>query len=102
MTEETLLEETRLVFNTGKPKWPGQFTDSKTFLQQAKIVGSYNNFNPYVAEEMVNFFGEVQYRLAREYSVAVYVKSSKDVPIGAFYADEADREDETTWRFWWD
>ncbi len=68
----------------------GEYTDAETFLKGAKIVGSYNEFDENIAENLVSSFGkDKQYRLARESSVAVYIK-----PVDSIdgWADEIDVE----------
>lgn len=87
-------------------KWNGSWVDSETFLNQADIVGGYNNFNPNVAAEIVRFFGpDKEYRLAREYTVAVYVRPVTTAPpLGSFGAGEMYFPEGSTNEFylWWD
>jgi hypothetical protein len=55
-------------------EWSGVYVSSATFLKQVKVVGDYNNFNPQVAQRLVDKFGDgAKYRLAREQAVVVYV-----------------------------
>jgi len=88
--------------------WEGIYTDAETFLKQAEIVGEYNLFNPEVAKKLVDLLGrDKKYRLAREYSVAVYVKGvGEDVDLEKLReelsADEADFEEKSELRLWWD
>lgn len=111
--EVKLLRETRNVYadsvmpfeqakNIRSLSWEGEYTDSLTFLKQAEIVGGYNNFSLEAAKKLVEFYGhETKYRLARENSVAVYVKSQKKVERRFALADEVDTSKGET-RFWWD
>ena len=88
--------------------WEGIYTDAETFLKQAKIVGEYNLFNPEVAKKLVDLLGrDKKYRLAREYSVAVYVKEvGEDVDLEKLQeelsADEVYFVKKGELRLWWD
>ena len=94
--------------------WPGEQTDYKTFLKQVEIVGDYNEFGVSIARDLVNVAGEdSMYRLAREGSVAVYVKLTpermktnvhfhqKDLE-DVLEVDEFTLEDNGEYRLWWD
>jgi len=90
--------------------WPGVWTDKNTFLKQAEMVGGYNVFDEDIAKGLVQDFGDRQYRLAREGSVAVYIRPVKKVEMGllkgsegpnAFGEDEHDL-DGNELRLWWD
>jgi len=88
--------------------WEGIYTDADTFLKQAEIVGEYNLFNPNVAEKLVDLLGrDKKYRLARESSVAVYVKEvGEDVDLEKLQeelsADEVYFVKKGELRLWWD
>ena len=93
--------------------WQGEYADGEMFLKQSEIVGKYNLFSPDVAREIVDFFPEgTQFRLAREGSVAVYIKLDgacqmyiklRGNPLndGCFLSDEIHLEKEEL-RLWWD
>lgn len=83
--------------------WVGEYTNKDTFLEQVDIVGKYNKFSPDVARRIVDHFGDkVQYRLARESSVAVYIKpQTAEVDKGIFLADEVSLKGDEL-RLWWD
>lgn len=54
-------------------KWEGVYTDSDTFLKQAKIVDEYREFSPKIAETLVNAVGVGEnYKLARNGGPAVF------------------------------
>lgn len=90
--------------------WPGTWIDGDTFLKAAEIVNGYNAFDTGVARSIVQMFGDRQYKLARESSVAVYIKPVKEEEMGwlrgsegwnTFGADEEDLEGDML-RLWWD
>ena len=84
--------------------WDGVWTDAETFLDQCRIVHQYNEFNIEVANQLVDFFKDKQFRLARESSVAVYIKPVDNEAMNAtnrFRQDETRREGNEL-RLWWD
>ena len=94
--------------------WAGKETNASTFIEQAKLIRGYNEFNPEVAQKVVDTFGEnATYRMGREASVVVYVKGGKQLPPkteAAYHqtrydlkADEFDKVPGTDeFRIWWD
>ena len=55
--------------------WNGYWKDGKTFIEQCEIIGRYNNFDVDVAKKIVEHFPDREFRLGREYSVVVYIRS---------------------------
>jgi hypothetical protein len=98
--------------------WEGIWTDAKTFIKQCEIVESYNSFDVSVAKIMVKYFKGKQFRLAREGSVAVYVRPlteeefdyinpREEDGFGKFEVSGEFAQDETSLdgdilRLWWD
>jgi len=91
--------------------WDGVWTDAKTFLDQCKIVGGYNGFNIDVANDLVFYFKGKEFRLAREGSVAVYIRPveqqkfnylNSETGARTYKFDEASLEGGNTVRLWWD
>jgi hypothetical protein len=94
--------------------WPGMYTDGQTFIEQCKIVSGYNNFDVDTAKFLVRFFTNKQFRLAREGSVAVYIRPiSKEELDDDFWSDMKHEDsdlfdqDESSLegdelRLWWD
>lgn len=96
--------------------WQGIWTDANTFVEQCKIVGSYNEFDESVAERLALHFKNKEFRLAREGSVAVYLRPitdsefkklavvAREETIGKVYfeQDEESLEDNNILRLWWD
>lgn len=96
--------------------WAGVYTDAATFIEQAKIIKGYNNFDVNAAKQIVKFLKGKEYRLGREGSVVVYVspvsnedldlimeedEESKEQTSDVFGQDETDLEGEEL-RIWWD
>jgi hypothetical protein len=55
-------------------QWSGLYADSDTFLKQAKIVATFNNFTPEMAKLLVDKFGEsAKYKLSRDGGVYAYI-----------------------------
>lgn len=88
--------------------WKGEWTDAETFVKQADVVGEYNFFSPDVARALVKYIRDrsAKYRLGREKSVVVYVKTNKKVSLDYITknlgADDVSWIDESTLRIWWD
>ena len=85
--------------------WAGEYVGPGIFKDQAEVVSMYNEFRGLdTANAIVRYFGEdTLYRLGRESSVVVYVKSDKALPPdGSFMADEIDEEKPGEIRLWWD
>jgi hypothetical protein len=61
-----------------------------------KIVPEYNDFK---AEKILNLPEDSMIKIAREYSVCLYVRTSQ--PISKKFANEVDFKD-GVWRLWWD
>lgn len=101
----------------------GTYTNAETYIEQARKIRSYNEFNKEIAKRVVATFGEnASYRLGREGSVVTYIKDCDTLPEGllAHYntsydndaeptlmrqlmADELDKVEETgEIRIWWD
>jgi len=83
----------------------GEYTDKDTFLKQVEIVGSYNVFDLDIAKRIVDSMTDsTQYRLAREGSVAVYIRTdelnAKEI-AEEFDADESSFSNGEL-RLWWD
>lgn len=93
--------DTEVAFDIRSLTWSGQYVDAMTFLKQAKIVGEYNAFNPGIAKEITEVYPNSQFRLAREGSVAVYVKPASKAGRYSFDADEVDLNGDEL-RIWWD
>jgi hypothetical protein len=71
---DSLISDPQVYAAVRKQNWDGIYTDSKTFLQQAKIVGDYGSFNSSSAKAIVDKVGEGEkYKLAREIRPVVYV-----------------------------
>jgi len=108
---DSLIDEPKVYGAIRNLKWTGAYANSETFLKQAKIVGSYNEFNPDIAKRLVDAIGDgAKFRLAREGSVAVYFtirdtdkKVSLETLKGIVRADEADPTGNPgEARLWWD
>ena len=84
--------------------WPGVWTDSRTFIKQCEIVEEYNRFNLDVAKMLLPYFRGRQFRLARESSVAVYIRPILVDQDGDFFDFNQSETsiDGTTLRLWWD
>ena len=91
----------------------GEYVDASTFIKQAEIIGIHNEFDVGIAKKLVELMSRlvgsmVKYRLAREYSVAVYIKSPKNSSVdlseleNKLKADESSLEDSKEIRLWWD
>jgi hypothetical protein len=115
--DQSSIDETKLAYSdsvkqgdysTRNLDWAGKETNANTYLEQAKIVGSYNEFDPDIAQEVVNTFGDkATYRMGREGSVVTYVKGGNfPVPTGTqekLKADEFTHNQKTgEVRIWWD
>jgi len=70
---DSLISDPQVYAGVRKQNWDGIYTDSKTFLQQAKIVGDYGSFNSSAVKAIVDRIGEGEkYKLAREIRPVVY------------------------------
>jgi hypothetical protein len=67
-------------------------------LVKAGMPGGYNEFN---AEVLTKLPDDAQIQFAREYSPCIYVKGTKPSKA-ALKADEISKEDDGTFRVWWD
>ena len=71
---DSLIDDPKTYGQLRNLNWDGVYSNSETFLKQAKIVGSYNNFTSEIAKRLTDRFEDsAKYRLAREGSVAVYI-----------------------------
>lgn len=71
---------------------------AKEMMAKALGGGNYNNFTPSIFDL---FPANAQFQLAREGSVALYVKGGKLPSARKVCADEKDKFGEFT-RYWWD
>ena len=67
-------------------------------LVKAGMPEGYNEFN---AEVLAKLPDDAQIQFAREYSPCIYVKGTKPSKA-ALKADEISKEDDGTFRVWWD
>jgi hypothetical protein len=108
---DSLIDDPKVYGAIRNLKWQGTYTNSESFLKQAKIVGNYNEFNPEIAKRLVDAVGEgAKFRMAREGSVAVYFtirnidkKISLETLRELVRADEAEPTgNQGEARIWWD
>jgi hypothetical protein len=108
---DSLIDDPKVYGSLRNLHWQGNYANAETFIKQVKIVGNYNEFNPDIAQRLIDAVGEgSKFRLAREGSVAVYVTIrdlDKRISLGAvkdlIRADEIDQTGNPgEFRAWWD
>lgn len=97
---EKAMKECELMFRS--PEWVDKDTAKTLMTEALSGMGNYNNFNPFIFDV---FPRGCKFQLAREYSVAIYVRSPdfpNDLPSeDEVCADESSINGDEA-RYWWD